>query len=110
MKTTTLKTSEESPNARIVRIWRPRAENQPRRRHLVPPAAVYKPTSKWTVVAAVIFAAMLHVGAVVWVGMQQEKPPFDVGAPVLIQPMEEVFETRAGTDVAGADGGKTAVD
>ena len=76
----------------------------------MPPAAVYKPASKWTVVAAVIFAVMLHAGAVVWVGMQQEKPLSDVGAPVLIRPMEEVFETGAGTDVAGADGGKTAVD
>ena len=109
MQTTTLKTSEVAPNARIVRILRPLAQSRPRRRHVVPPAAVYKRASKWTVVAAVILAVMLHAGAVAWVGMQQEKPLFDVGAPVLIQPME-VLETGAGADVAGADGGKTAVD
>ena len=76
----------------------------------MPPAAVYKPESKWTVVAAVILAVMLHAGAVLWVEMQQETPVFDAGAPVLTQPVEEVLETGAGRNVAGADGGKTAVD
>lgn len=53
---------------------------------------------------------MLHAGAVVWVEMQQETAVFDAGAPVLTQPVEEVFEKDAGTDIAGADEGKTAVD
>src|SRR5207244_12254087 len=29
------------------RIWRPPAANRTRRQHVVPPAAVYKPPSKW---------------------------------------------------------------
>jgi hypothetical protein len=62
------------------------------------------------VVAAFILAVVLHAGAVAWVQMQREKPVFDVGTPVLTQPVEEVFETGVTTDDAGADGGRTAVD
>jgi hypothetical protein len=45
-------------------------------------ATVYKPASKWTVVAAFILAVALFAGAVVWVEMQQEKPAVGVVAPV----------------------------
>jgi hypothetical protein len=69
----------------------------------VPPAAVYKPPSKWTVVAAFILSLVLHAGAVVLVEMQQERPPVELGAPVLIHSGEEVtFETGAETGRAGA--------
>jgi hypothetical protein len=64
---------------------------------------MYRPPSKWTVVAAFILAVMLHAGAVVWIEMQQEKPPLEVGAPVLIHSMEKVvLETGAGTGTTGA--------
>jgi hypothetical protein len=88
MQTATLKTSEVAPNARVIRIWRPPAANRPQRRHVVPPAAVYKPPSKWTVVAAFVLSVVLHAGAVLLVEMQQERPPVEVGAPVLIHSME----------------------
>ena len=45
-------------------------------------ATVYKPASKWTVVAAFILAVALFAGAVVWVEMKQEKPAVEVVAPV----------------------------
>ena len=63
--------------------------------------AVHKPQSKWTVLAAFVLAVMLHAGAVMWVEMQQEKPPSEADAPVLIHPMEN-FETDTGTASAGA--------
>jgi hypothetical protein len=62
---------------------------------------VHKPPSKWTVVAAFILAVMLHAGAVMWVETQQEKPPSEADAPVLIQPMEG-SEMDTGTGAAGA--------
>jgi hypothetical protein len=55
---------------------------------VVPPAAVYKAPSKWTVVAAFILSLVLHAGAVVLVEMQQEKPPVEVGAPVAVHSVE----------------------
>jgi hypothetical protein len=45
---------------------------------------VYKPSSKWTVVAAFILAVALHAGAVMWMEMPQEKPAVEVRASVLI--------------------------
>jgi hypothetical protein len=47
---------------------------------VVPPAAVYKPPSKWTAVAAFVIAVALHAGAVVWVETLREEPPLDLGA------------------------------
>jgi hypothetical protein len=52
---------------------------------------------------------MLHAGAVMWVEMQQEKPPSEADAPVLIHSMED-FETDTGTGTEGAAGARTAVD
>lgn len=72
---------------------------------------MYRSPRKWTVVAAFILAVMLHAGAIVWVEMQQKKPPLEVGAPVLIHSMEKVdFETGAGTGTTGAAGATTAAD
>jgi hypothetical protein len=51
-------------------------------------ATVYKPANKWTIVAAFIVAVVLLAGAVVWVEMQQEKPPVQVGGPVPIHSVE----------------------
>jgi hypothetical protein len=106
MQTTTLKTSGVAPDARVIRILRPPARNRPQRRRVAPFAAVYKPPSKWTVVAAFIFAVVLHAGAVVWVEMQQEKAPVEVGAPVPIHSVEVTFEAGAGTGTAAAAGGR----
>jgi hypothetical protein len=64
---------------------------------------MYGSPRKSTVVAVFILAVMLHAGAVVWVEMQQEKPPLEVGAPALIHSMEKlVFETGTGTGTTGA--------
>jgi hypothetical protein len=49
---------------------------------------VYKPANKWIIVAAFIVAVVLLAGAVVWVEMQQEKPPVQVGGPVPIHSVE----------------------
>jgi hypothetical protein len=38
--------------------------------HKVPPAATYRPGSKWTVVIAFILSIALHIGAVAIVEMQ----------------------------------------
>ena len=58
-------------------------------------ATVYKPASKWTIVAAFIVAVVLLAGAVVWVEMQQEKPPVQVGRPVAIHSVEGSPSKRA---------------
>ena len=111
MQTATVKTSEVAPNARVIRIWRPPAGKRPHRRTVVPSAAVYKPSSKWTVVAAFVLAVALHVGPVLWVETQQEKPPVAVAAPALSHPMEPViFEKGAETVTVGAAAGRTAAD
>jgi hypothetical protein len=111
MQTTTLKNSEVARNARVVRIWRPPAQNRPHQRRVVPSAAVHRSPSKWTVVAAFILAVTLHAGAVVWVEMQQETPPFEAGTPLLTHSTEEViFETGTGPGTAGAAAGRTAAD
>jgi hypothetical protein len=88
MQTTTLKSSEVPRNAEVVRIWRPPAGNRPHRKRVMQSATVYKPASKWTVVAAFILAVALFAGAVVWVEMQQEKPAVGVVAPVPAHSME----------------------
>jgi hypothetical protein len=95
MQTTTLKSSEAAPNPRVVRISRSPARNRSQGRRVVPSAAVHKPPSKWTVVAAFILAVMLHAGAVMWVEMQQEKP---------------LSETDIETATAGAAGARIAAD
>ncbi|HEY6154254.1 MAG TPA: hypothetical protein VIW07_10985 [Candidatus Udaeobacter sp.] len=82
MQTTTLKSSEVPRDAQVVRISRPPAGNRPHRQRVMQSATVYKPASKWTVVAAFIFAVALFAGAVVLVEMQQEKPAVGVVAPV----------------------------
>jgi hypothetical protein len=75
----------------------------------VPSAAVHKPPSKWTVVAAFILAVMLHGGAVMWVEIQQEKPPSEADAPVLNHSMDG-FETDIGTATAGTAGARIVAD
>jgi hypothetical protein len=54
----------------------------------VPSAALHKPPSKWTVIAAFVLAVALHAGAVMWVEKQQEKATLEADAPVLIHSME----------------------
>jgi hypothetical protein len=77
----------------------------------MPSATVYKPPSKWTVVAAFILAVVLFAGAVVWVEMQQEKPPVEVSAPVPIHSVEKgTFETGAESDIAAAAGQRIGAD
>jgi hypothetical protein len=77
----------------------------------VPPAAVHKPPSKWTVVAASILAVVLHAGPVLWVELHQETPPLEVSAPGLTHSVEEViFDTTAGTGNANAAGGRAGAD
>jgi hypothetical protein len=88
MQTTTLKTSEVARNGQVVRISRPLAGNRPHRQRVVPSVTVYKPASKWTIVAAFIVAVVLFAGAVVWAEMQQEKPAVGVVAPVPIHSVE----------------------
>src|SRR4030095_5133847 len=106
MQTTTLRSSEVAPNARVIRIWRSTARNRPQRRRVVPSAAAHTPSSKWTVVTAFILSLVLHAGAVVLVEMQQERPPVEVGAPVLNHSVGGVtFETGAGTGGDGRHGG-----
>ena len=100
MQNATLNSSEVGPNAHVVRILRSPARNRLQDRRVVPSAAVHKPPSKWTVVAAFVLSVMLHAGAVMWVEMQQEKPPSEADAPVLIQPMEG-SEMDTGTGAAG---------
>ena len=81
MQTTTLKSSDVAPNARVVRILRSPTKIRSQGRRVVPSAAVHKPPGKWTVVAAFVLAVMLHAGAVMWVEIQQEKPPSEADAP-----------------------------
>ena len=106
MQTATLKHSDVAPNPQVLRIWRPSTGRRRHRRTVVPSAAVYKPSSKWTVVAAFILAVVLHAGPVVWVDMQQERPPVVAAVPAVIHPMEKAIlekgaETGAASDVAG---------
>ena len=82
MQTPALKSSEVPREAKVVRIWRPPAGNRPHRQRVMQSATVYKPASKWTVVAAFILAVALFAGAVLWVEMQQEKPAVGLVAPV----------------------------
>jgi hypothetical protein len=60
----------------------------------VPSAAIPKPPSKWTVLAAFILSAVLHVSPVVWVEMQQEKSPVEVGAPVPIHALKDMTSEK----------------
>ena len=66
---------------RVVRILRSPKKIRSQGRRVVPSAAVHKPPGKWTVVAAFVLAVMLHAGAVMWVEIQQEKPPSEANAP-----------------------------
>jgi hypothetical protein len=70
---------------------------------------MFRPASKWTVVAAFILAVVLHVGAVTWVEMQQNKPPVEADVPVPVH-TEEDFKTETGTATADAAGTKIAAD
>jgi hypothetical protein len=108
MQTTTSKSSDVAPNAHVVRMSRYPKRKPSQRQRVVPSAAVHKPASKWTVVAAFILALALHAGAVAWAEMQQAKPTLEADAPVLFHSMEEVFETGTGT--AGAARARTAAD
>ena len=72
----------------------------------MPSAAVHKPASKWTVVAASVLAVALHAAAVAWVEMQQAKPALEADAPVLIHSIDEVLEMDTGGDAQA----KTAAD
>jgi hypothetical protein len=74
-------------------------------------ATVYKPASKWTIVAAFIVAVVLFASAVVWVEMQQEKPAVQVSGPVPIHSVEKVtFEPGAESNTAAAAERSTGAD
>ena len=70
---------------------------------------MFKPPSRWTVVAALILAVALHAGAVAWVEMQQARSTLEADAPVLINAGED-FKTDTGTVTTGAAGAKIAAD
>ena len=70
---------------------------------------MFRPARKWTVVAALILAVVLHAGAVVLVEMQQNKPPVEADVLVPVH-TEEDFKTETGTVTAGAAGAKIATD
>ena len=73
----------------------------------MPPAAVYKPSSKWSVVAASIFALLLHAVPVVWVEMQQERLMLGAAMRALTHPMEKAsFEKAAEADTADRETGQ----
>jgi hypothetical protein len=111
MQTATLKSSDTAPKPQVLRIWRPLRGERRHRQTVVPSAAVYKPASKWTVVAAFILAVVLHAGAVVWSEMEQEKPRVAAAVPAAIHPMEEVaFEKASETSTAGAAAARAAAD
>ena len=77
----------------------------------MPAAAVYKPASKWTVVAAFILALVLHAGPVVWVDMQQERPPVVAAVPGVIHSMDKaISEKGAETGAASGVAGRAAAD
>src|SRR4029077_16972874 len=111
MQTKTLRSSEVAPNARVIRIWRSPARNRRQRARVGPSATGTKPSRKWTGAAAFALSLGLHGGPVVLVEMQQERPPVEVGAPVLNHSVEEVtFETGAETRTPGAPRGRTGAD
>jgi hypothetical protein len=111
MQTTTLKSSEVAPNPRVVRILRSPARNRSQGRRVVPSAAVHKPPSKWTVVAAFILAVVLHAGPVLWVELYRETSQLEVSAPGVTHSVEEaIFDANAGTGNANAAGGRTGAD
>ena len=111
MQTATLKSSDVARNAQVVRIWRHPTENRLARPRVVRSAARLRPASKWTVVAAFILAVVLHVGPVVWVEMQQEKPSVAAAVPALIHPMEKaILEKGAETGAAVGGEGTIAAD
>lgn len=49
-------------------------------RYVLPPAARYRPPSKWTAAIALILAIGLHAGAVITIEMQRQEPPVALGA------------------------------
>jgi protein TonB len=61
---------------------------------VVPSRAIYKPASKWGVVAAVIGAIALHALAVYIVALEPEKVPVEIEVP-FEQIAEVTFETAA---------------
>ena len=109
MQTATLKSSAVAPNARVVRIMRSPVRNRSQRQRVMPSAAMYRPASKWAVVAACILAVALHAGAVVWFEMQQEKRAVAADVAVPVHTAED-FKTEAGAITAGTAGAKIAVD
>ena len=109
MQTATLKSSDVTRDAQVVRIRRHPAENRLARPRVVRSAATLRPASKWTVVAAFILAVVLHAGPVVWLEMQREKPAVAAAVPALIHSTEG-FETDTGTATTGAAGAKIAAD
>jgi hypothetical protein len=62
-----------------------------------------------TVFAGFILAVLLHAAPVLWVEIQQNKPPSEVSAPILIDSMEKAtFERGSATTDDGP--ARTAVD
>ena len=62
----------------VIRVLR-RPRLKPKR---VPSAAVNKPHSKWTVLAALILAVLLHVAPVAIVEMKLEGPPLETAQAI----------------------------
>jgi len=61
---TPLRTTPQTRAPYVIQVIRPKKVASP---------AMYKPLSKWTVVAAFILAVAVHIGAVAFVGMKGEQ-------------------------------------
>lgn len=61
---TSMRTTPRTRAPYVIQVIRPKKVASP---------AIYKPLSKWTVVAAFILAVALHIGAVAFVGMKGEQ-------------------------------------
>ena len=79
MQTKTIETQAWRAPANVVSIGLSTTE-RPQRRSVIPPAALPKPSSKWTAIVAAVVAVALHVGAVIYVE-RLEDPPVEMGVP-----------------------------
>ena len=68
----------KSPPRISARKRSPTALRVVRSAYKVPPAAIYRPGPKWTVVIAFILAVALHIGAVAIVEMQSQQPSVEL--------------------------------
>jgi hypothetical protein len=62
--------SARKRSARVLRVVRSA--------YKVPPAAIYRPGSKWSVVIAFVLSVALHIAAVAIVEMQSQQPSVEL--------------------------------